>query len=106
MSGVHEAGHPIPSHGLEARMEALEHANRRLSARVNRMENTMATQADVDALTAGLTQAVAGIQAEIASLQAANPTLDLSGLTAEVAAVEALVPAPAAPPADQPPAAG
>lgn len=55
----------------------------------------MATQADVDALTARLaaldtrtTTAVAAIQAEIAALQAANPALDLTALTAAVSTLE------------------
>lgn len=77
-------------------------------------ERQVATQSDVDALTAALAQedsdlnaAVSGIQAEIDSLKAANPSLDLSALSAQVdatkaavAAAAALVPAPAAPPAD------
>jgi hypothetical protein len=55
----------------------------------------MATQADVDALTARLAaldtrakNAVAAIQAEIAKLQTANPSLDLTGLTAAVSNLE------------------
>lgn len=64
----------------------------------NLKENQVATQADVDALTAalqaedselstsvsGLQASVVAIQAEITQLQQANPTLDLSALTAEV----------------------
>jgi prefoldin subunit 5 len=59
---------------------------------------TMATQADIDALTAllqaedsqlntavgNLTTAVTGIAAEIAALQQQNPQLDLSGLQTEL----------------------
>lgn len=62
-------------------------------------EKQVATQADVDALTAALQSedselstavsslqtSVTAIQAEIAQLQQANPALDLSALTAEVA---------------------
>jgi hypothetical protein len=62
----------------------------------------MATQADLDNLTAQLTAADQGIQAEIAALQAANPALDLSGLQAAVQATADLVPAPA--PVDPTPA--
>lgn len=70
----------------------------------------MATQADVDALTARLSAvdtrtqaAVVAIQAEITNLQTANPALDLTALTTavgqletDVTAVEGLEP-PAAP---------
>jgi hypothetical protein len=74
----------------------------------------MATQADVDALTAAvsgvstdLAAAVTNIQAEIAALQTANPALDLSALQTAVSGlvtvqgtVDALeTPPPAAPPA-------
>jgi hypothetical protein len=55
----------------------------------------MATQADVDALTARLaaldtrTQAaVVAIQAEITNLQTANPVLDLTALSAAVSTLE------------------
>jgi hypothetical protein len=55
----------------------------------------MATQADVDALTARLQAvdtrnqaAVVAIQAEIVALQAANPELDLTALTTAVAQME------------------
>lgn len=80
--------------------------------KIKRLEvMAMASQADVDALTAALAQedsdlntAVTGIQAEIAALQAANPALDLTALSAQVdatavavAAAAALVPAPPAP---------
>lgn len=120
MTGEHELHHTPPSRGFEARMEALENAHRRLTAHVNRMEKHMATQADIDALTTKLgelkdtlTADDAGIQAEIDALKAANPAVDVSGLqsavdalSAQVDATSALVPAPAAPPADQPPAAG
>lgn len=61
---------------------------------LRRIENTMATQADIDALTTALTADDAAIAQEIAALQAANPALDLSGLQAAVAATAALVPAP------------
>lgn len=56
----------------------------------------MATQADVDALTARLAaldtraqNAVTAIQAEIVKLQSANPSLDLTGLTTAVSKLEA-----------------
>lgn len=68
-----------------------------LTARLNRQEHDMATQQDLDNLTAQLTAADQGIQAEIAALQAANPTLDLSGLQAAVQATADLVPAAPAP---------
>lgn len=55
----------------------------------------MATQADLDALTARLAaldtrdkNAVIAIQAEITALQTANPTLDLTGLTDAVSSLE------------------
>lgn len=65
----------------------------------------MSTQADVDALTASVTNltdlvaaddaalnsAVAGIAAEIAALQQQNPALDLSALTAQVTAAQSAV---------------
>ncbi len=73
-----------------------------------RMENAMATQADIDTLTAKLgelkdhlTSADAGIQAEIDALKAANPAVDVSSLqtavdalSQQVDATSALVPAP------------
>lgn len=52
-------------------------------------EKIMATQADIDALTAQLNADVEAINAEIAALQAANPALDLSGLQAAVDAATA-----------------
>lgn len=62
---------------------------------LNKKVGTMASQSDVDALTARLvaldtrtTTAVAAITAEIAKLQSANPDLDLSGLTAAVGTLE------------------
>jgi len=66
-------------------------------------EKLMATQADIDALTAALAQedsdlntAVTGIQAEIVALQNANPALDLTALSAQVDATAAAVAAAAA----------
>ena len=73
-------------------------------------EKIVASQADIDALTAALAQedsdlntAVTAIQAEIVALQQANPALDLTALSAQVdataaavAAAAALVPAPPA----------
>ncbi len=115
MDNTHEAGHPAhmnPPRGLEARVEVLERAVRRLTGRDHRMEKLMAaTQADVDAiatklgdLKTSLTNADAGIQAEIDALKAANPAVDVTALQAavndlsgQVDATTALV--PAAPPA-------
>jgi hypothetical protein len=55
----------------------------------------MASQADLDALTARLValdtrdkNAVVAIQAEITALQSANPSLDLTGLTNAVGTLE------------------
>ncbi len=73
----------------------------------------MATQADVDAITAQITQvstdlaaAKTSLQAEIDKLAVANPGVDLSGLQAAVAPLDAavqavggLVPDAPAPPA-------
>jgi hypothetical protein len=73
---------------------------------LQRIENTMATQADIDALTTALTADDAAIATEIANLQAANPNLDLSALTAAVAATAALVPAATTSAAPGVPAAG
>jgi hypothetical protein len=88
-----------------------------LHARLDIMENLlMATQADLDAVTASLATLKdtlvaddSAIQAEIAALQSANPGLDLTGLQAAVADVSAAVDAttalvPAATPGDTPPA--
>ena len=111
---------------IERRIRALEddshHDNnpREIERRVRALEmhvhhqgdQIVATQADIDALTAALTAedaellaAVVAIQAEIAALQEANPELDLSGLTGAVAATSAAVDAVAAlvPPAVEPP---
>lgn len=71
-------------------------------------KDIMATQANIDALTATVTQvsadlatAQATIQAELDALAAANPTLDVTALTAAVALLDpeaqklnALVPDP------------
>jgi hypothetical protein len=88
--------------------ELLEH----IAETLHRIENTMATQADVDALTTALTSdtselgtALTAISDQIASLQAANPGVDLSGLQTAAANlgtavtnIAALVPAaPSAP---------
>lgn len=63
----------------------------------------MATQAEVDALTASLTTAQEAIEAEITKIEEANPGVDLTGLSAEVqkigeiatpVAAEAPTPAP------------
>lgn len=76
------------------------------------MRKTMATQADIDALTTKLsdmkdhlTSADAGIQAEIDALKAANPAVDVTALqsavdalSGQVDATAALVPAPVEPP--------
>jgi TolA-binding protein len=113
---------------LKRRVRALE-TEQRIQG-----EDIMATQADIDAVTAALvsedsalntavtnlTAADTAIQSEIAALQAANPALDLSGLQAEmtksqaasaavataVAATAALVPAPAPAPTPVPPTTG
>jgi uncharacterized protein (DUF3084 family) len=60
--------------------------------------NLMSTQADVDALTAQVTQvatdlqtAQTTLQTEIDNLAAANPALDLSALQAAVAPLDASV---------------
>lgn len=62
---------------------------------LNKKVGTMATQADVDALSARLAaldtrdkNAVTAIQAEITALQTANPNLDLTGLTNAVGVLE------------------
>lgn len=88
-----------------------------LAIHLQRLEDTVATQADIDALTAAVTAddsallgAVTGIAAEIAALQSANPDLDLSGLqgkvtdlSSAVTSVQALVPAATTPaPAPEP----
>ena len=89
--------------------------------RINERLSHMATQADIDALTAQLTErdatlttALTGIQgdvdtlkAEIAALQTGNPALNVAGLQAAVAsiaghvdqatAIDAQTPPPAAP---------
>jgi multidrug resistance efflux pump len=67
-----------------------------LNARVTRLEQQqMATQADLDALTAQVDQvavdlaaAQTTLQAEIDSLSSANPSLDLTGLQAAVAPLD------------------
>jgi hypothetical protein len=78
--------------------------------------STMATQADVDALTTAVDQvttdlaaAKTNLQGEIDKLSSANPTLDITGLQTAVApldtavqALGALTPTPA--PAPAPPA--
>jgi predicted nucleic acid-binding Zn-ribbon protein len=85
-------------------------------------EIVMATQADVDAILTAVQQVEAdiqtasdSIQTELNALANQNPSVDLSALQAEVSkldpAVQALgaltpqAPAPAASPADNPPAA-
>jgi hypothetical protein len=50
----------------------------------------MATQAQIDAIAARLTQATADIRADIEALKAANPELDLSSLEGKVANLEGL----------------
>lgn len=96
---------------------SLETSLRALSRKIDKIGKNMASQADVDAIAAALHQedsdlnaAVAGISQKLADLQAAvdaGQPVDLSALQAEVdglrGAVDsaaALVPAPAAPPAD------
>lgn len=68
---------------IERHIRAIEQTQTILGERI------MATQADIDALTAQLTADVDAINAEIAALQAANPALDLSGLQAAVDAATA-----------------
>jgi hypothetical protein len=64
---------------------------------LNRKVKTLATQADVDALTnaiaavnANLNGAVTNIQSEISALQQANPDLDLTGLQSAVQQLQAV----------------
>ncbi len=104
-----------------------------IALQLQRIENTMATQADIDALDAEVTAfvtsvtaddstlitATTGIAAEIVALQAANPTIDLTALQGHVtslgsavtqlgtdaASVQALVPAATTPAAPVEPAA-
>lgn len=80
---------------------------------INERIRLMATQADVDAITAAVGQvatdletARAKLQAEIDTLAAANPAVDVTALQAAVApldasvqALGALTPTPPAPPA-------
>lgn len=85
-------------------LTAITALGKALSRDVKKLEKMiMATQSDIDAVTAALVQedsdlnaAVASltaadtaIAAEIAALQAANPALDLSGLQAELASSQA-----------------
>lgn len=63
---------------------------------IRQIGNTMATQADLDALSARLsavadsfTAGVANIRSDIADLKAANPGVDTSALEATVARLEA-----------------
>jgi hypothetical protein len=69
-----------------------------IQQQLTRMERTMATQAELDALVAQidalggtLTTALAGIQADLDALVAANPGLDVTALTASVGALTGLV---------------
>lgn len=78
--------------------EALAHLERQILA-VEKKNTTIgealvATQADVDAITANVQTAVTNIQAEITALQQANPSLDLSGLQGAVATLDAIAPTP------------
>ena len=66
-------------------------------ARLTERINSMATQADIDALVAqldtiggSLTAALAGIQGDLDTLKAANPALDLTSLQDKVTALTAL----------------
>jgi hypothetical protein len=72
-------------HSIECRLDRLEGAE-------------VATQEQVDALTAQVTQiatdlvtATSDLQTEIDNLVAANPTIDLTALTAAVAPIDAAV---------------
>ena len=65
---------------------------------INERINTMATQADIDALTAQLTDlgvtlgtALAGIQSDLDALVVANPGVDVTALSASVAALSTAV---------------
>jgi len=69
-----------------------------IQQQLTRMEHTMATQAELDALVAQidalggtLTTALAGIQADLDALIAANPGLDVTALVASVASLTGLV---------------
>lgn len=62
---------------------------------IERIERTMATQADVDKLatridaaTAAVTAGVANIRSDIADLKAANPGVDTTALEASVGGLE------------------
>lgn len=103
---------PVGRAEFDAAINSLWTYVRAQKVAINKIRSSqMATQDQVDALTAELTAetsslnaAVAGIQAEIAALQAANPAVDLTALQAQADALGAAVSAaaalvPAAPPA-------
>lgn len=102
---------------LAEQSAATQTSARALARKIDKIGRNMASQADVDAIAAALHQedsdlnaAVTGITQKLADLQAAvdaGQPVDLSGLQAEVDSLRgavdsaaALVPAPAAPPAD------
>ena len=79
---------------------------------INGRLDTMATQTDIDALTAqlatlssDLSGAVAGIQADLDALKAANPAVDITALQASVASLSTVVASAQAVDAENPPAA-
>ena len=83
----------------------------RALARILERLDIMATQADIDALTAQITDrdaalatALAGIQGDLDALKAANPAVDITALQASVAALGDTVAQAAAVDAENPPA--
>ena len=89
--------------------DELTELQRKFTTIIGRLEN-MATQDQVDALTAtvttfgtDLTGAVAGIQSDLDTLKAANPGLNLDALTASVGALGTVVASAVAVDAENPP---
>lgn len=85
---------------IAPQLSAMERQIVALRKTVRKQEGEIvATQADLDALTASINDDVTKINAEIAALQAANPALDLTALQAAVAGLDATAnPAPPATP--------
>jgi hypothetical protein len=81
----------LPRDGFDALIRAIEDRFHELHERIN----LMATQADVDAITAEISTAIGNIQAEINSLETANPEIDLTGLKAAADQLAGVAPDPA-----------
>ncbi len=61
-----------------------------LETRFDRLEGTVATQADLDAFATRVTTAVEGVRGDIQRWIDAHPELDTTGLESAVASLEAL----------------